>query len=533
MSVPLPVVAGVVICFTFLVIGVTAVGDHSRPGVVSFGALCLLFGVFSVVSGTLLATDTGLLVVWVAVLELLILGWLVFTIAYTGRGPAVSPPLLAGLAGLVSLVMLGILVAPFVPSSVRELLFPINFVFQSVVLSLGVYGLFVAVRSVFVYDDVPTGGRLIVLGFGSGVGLIAVLPVVVADTAVAAAVSMGVSGLVALVGGLAVGRYRVFASGASAGHLAREQVLDEMAVGVVIVDRTGRILDSNEAFETMFGLDRQPVGDSLAAITGPLSAGESVSLTTAEGRRDCVVTRTPLTAVDDRPIGEAYRIRDVTERRTREQRLDVLNRVLRHNLRNDLDAMDAFAEAVERTPETVDATEIGTRIGDTARTLADIGSTVERGERLLSRDTIEAAPVDVGSLAHTVADRLADEYPGTVRVETDGTTVVRTDTAIVETVLGEVVENGVEHGPGPDAVVTVRVTTIADGVEVVVRDNGPGIPEQERAVLLDGEESPLRHGSGVGLWFVNWGLSRLGGELQFREPDDDGSVVTIRIPTRS
>lgn len=53
---------------------------------------------------------------------------------------------------------------------------------------------------------------------------------------------------------------------------------------------------------------------------------------------------------------------------------------------------------------------------------------------------------------------------------------------------------------------------------------------RERAVLLDAEESPLRHGSGVGLWFVNWGVSRLGGGPRFRGRDEGGTVVSLTVP---
>ncbi|MFB6175601.1 MAG: PAS domain-containing protein [Halobaculum sp.] len=186
--------------------------------------------------------------------------------------------------------------------------------------------------------------------------------------------------VVAVTGAVAVRRSRVFAGRASAGHLAREQILNEMIAAVVIVDRANRVLDVNEAFSAVFGLNRRPVGEPLGDLTGSLPTGDPVSLTTADGRRDCVVTRTPLTAANDRRIGETYRIRDVTERGTREQRLDMLNRVLRHDLCNNLDAMDAFVETVERTPQEVDPIEVGTRIGNTATELAAIGSTVERGE---------------------------------------------------------------------------------------------------------------------------------------------------------
>lgn len=58
-----------------------------------------------------------------------------------------------------------------------------------------------------------------------------------------------------------------------------------------------------------------------------------------------------------------------------------------------------------------------------------------------------------------------------------------------------------------DAVVD-RVAERDDRVQLAIRDNGPGIPEEEAAVL-EGEQEiqPLYHGNGMGLWFVYYVMS--------------------------
>jgi len=68
------------------------------------------------------------------------------------------------------------------------------------------------------------------------------------------------------------------------------------------------------------------------------------------------------------------------------------------------------------------------------------------------------------------------------------------------------VENGLEHGVKADpSAEQVRINTYeADGKTVIeVEDDGPGIPEDELAVLDRHGESALEHGSGVGLWLVD------------------------------
>jgi sensor histidine kinase regulating citrate/malate metabolism len=73
--------------------------------------------------------------------------------------------------------------------------------------------------------------------------------------------------------------------------------------------------------------------------------------------------------------------------------------------------------------------------------------------------------------------------------------------------------------------------TGADGwVAVSVADDGPGIEPTEYDVLKRGTETPLRHGSGIGLWIVKWGVDHLGGRISFDERDPRGTAVTVCVP---
>jgi signal transduction histidine kinase len=65
-------------------------------------------------------------------------------------------------------------------------------------------------------------------------------------------------------------------------------------------------------------------------------------------------------------------------------------------------------------------------------------------------------------------------------------------------------------------------------VTVTVRDRGPGVPEHELAVIREGDESALEHGSGLGLWLVQWGVTALGGDLDFET--SDGTTASVTLP---
>ena len=101
-----------------------------------------------------------------------------------------------------------------------------------------------------------------------------------------------------------------------------------------------------------------------------------------------------------------------------------------------------------------------------------------------------------------------------------------TVTPDIEHALDNLVENAAEHTPGDDATVEVSLARSADGVEITVEDDGPGIPENELTVLERGSEEVLDHGSGIGLWIVTMVVEEIDGTIQY---DTDGSGTTITL----
>jgi signal transduction histidine kinase len=103
--------------------------------------------------------------------------------------------------------------------------------------------------------------------------------------------------------------------------------------------------------------------------------------------------------------------------------------------------------------------------------------------------------------------------------------------AIIRKLLSELVDNAISHNTESTPCVEVTVRSCDDSTaEIVVADNGPGIPDRERAVLTDGTETQLKHGRGIGLWTVKWAVTQLGGDIVFGVNDPDGSIVTVRLP---
>ncbi|WP_276271594.1 ATP-binding protein [Haloarcula litorea] len=465
--------------------------------------------------------------------------WAAFGVEYAGQGQMATRRRLAAVLGFPVLVLGNYALLPSFDGLVRALLRLVGALLLISVFALGLYGLVLIVQAGN-ERGVPARVRLALLVVGAGVTLLFVplffrQPILVSSPEPTAA-TVAVLAVVAAAVAPVRSHPDLFAGAPDSDSLARRAVLDEMGP-VVVVDHEDRVVDLNEPAERVFGVDPADAhGRPLPTVLGETvdtSASGPVTLATTSGRRTFEVRVSSLTARNGETVGRAFRFRDVTERKTEEQRLTVLNRVLRHNLRNDLDAVRAFAETLDEQPST-DAAAAARRIRALSEELRELCDTIETTEELLAGGDRETAVVDVRALAGSVADAVEADWPDSeVAVAAAGREpTVRTDPEVLRAALRAVVENGVEHTDASAPRVDIEVTGTGDAVDIAVRDTGVGIPDEELAVLLEGDETPLRHGSGLGLWLVHWSVRRLGGDLSFSERSPRGSVVELTVPSQ-
>lgn len=212
-------------------------------------------------------------------------------------------------------------------------------------------------------------------------------------------------------------------------------------------------------------------------------------------------------------------------------RLEVFNRILRHNLRNQLDVIRSHAETLEATTETDHAEEI---LAATT-TLAGLGNRARRIDQLLSRD-LDPESVDLTEVVtRLVAETETDENEVTVTTSLPERAPLVTDAEALRAVLRSPLENARAYADS-----RVAVAVAADGEEYIVEihDDGPGVPSAELDSLAADTETQLQHSRGLGLWQLKWGIDALGGEFSVttdeeaatEEATDGGTTVRIQLP---
>lgn len=515
------------------------VTDRAPPNAGAFGALTgglLLWALCSLLSEFPHAWGIGANLAGIAQLvpAVFVPGlWLVYVLGYTGRETGLTRVRIAVFV-LLALPLVGA-VATFsgdpTESAVRRSL--ASLVGTALLLLVGIYtySVFIFLRYGWSHRRVSKPQLAVQIGAVSA-------PYAVGAIGDGAAVVDGVTGGLLLSGMLsivAVRRYPVLMRFPKTPYVARSRVVEALQEAVIVIDWEGAVLDVNTAAERY-------LDDSAARlIATPLSAvvdefaGESLSpgstgtvgLQTADGRRLFQYTVSAVggttTAESADPIARAVVLRDITDRRTREQRLSVLTRVLRHNVRNTLDVILAHADHVQDESHR-------TAIRQRARDLESTSRKARAAEAVMTESSGEPSLVDLTAVVADVATEARIDHPAcTVSVSTATDASIRSHRSVVRRLVAELVENALVHSE-PAATVAITVGTATDGTpRIVVGDDGPGIPERERALLSKPSETPLEHGLGVGLWFVNWAVSQLGAELSFPHADETGTTVVVRF----
>ncbi|MEZ3142584.1 histidine kinase N-terminal 7TM domain-containing protein [Halobaculum sp. MBLA0143] len=224
-------------------------------------------------------------------------------------------------------------------------------------------------------------------------------------------------------------------------------------------------------------------------------------------------------------------IRDVTERQRYEQRLRVLNRVLRHDLRNDANVVLGYADLLLKSDLDPAVRERAEAVRRKANRLVELGEQAREVDRTLHAEGGETHRIQLDDVVDSVAWRARETYPeAQVDTECEGECAALGND-LVDSALWHLVSNGIEHNDSAEPWVRVSVESTDDWVRVTVTDDGPGIPESERNVLEHGTETALEHGSGLGLWLVKWITDSVGGDVSFAERDPRGSIVTVELAT--
>lgn len=309
----------------------------------------------------------------------------------------------------------------------------------------------------------------------------------------------------------------------------------------------------NDAFVSTFGYEAQDVfGANLGSLI--VAEGEEldqniwfqqgrdrereVTRTTATGERRTFLRRT---AVATRPDGkiEGYGIyTDITDRKERERvlktqrdNLNILNQVVRHDIRNNIQVVLSYAHLLEDYVEE-SGQEYVEQVVEVANEAVDITQTAREVTEMTLKTDVDHFSLPLKKILRESVEEIKSSHEqSTIVVEGQIPAVEVLADNMLNSVFRNLLKNAVLHNDKEVPIVTVSALVTDDTVRVEVADNGLGISDDRKEQIFEkGEQGLDSEGTGLGLYLVQTLVDRYGGVVWVEDNDPEGSVFVVELP---
>lgn len=322
--------------------------------------------------------------------------------------------------------------------------------------------------------------------------------------------------------------------------MSRDMMVDNINEGIIFIGRRSKIIDINKRAREILDLEGsdfkemtlQEINPKIAkALRSPGNRkAEKIHIAIFKEGRTFDVKFTNLFTPRGSLLGYLILLQDITERK-RYQRdlennkeelrrsnevLEVINKILRHDLMNDLMVMKMAKGTYHRTKD--------------IKILDKMDSSLERSLSLIKRmRELEMSmkrgksfyPVDLGKALREASYKF--DIPVTVK----GSCRILADEAI-HSILLNLLTNAKKHG-GADHV-NVFIEPVNGYCRMIVRDNGRGMPmDVAERIFEEGFSHGENRGSGLGMYIVKRTMERYGGSARIERSGPEGTTIILNF----
>ncbi len=336
-------------------------------------------------------------------------------------------------------------------------------------------------------------------------------------------------------------------------HANTQRIIESSAVAILVCDAGGRILSSNRRTTELFGLDaREIVGKKLDEYIElpedwkaqlPFHAENAETRSRQDPPAHFIMALSVLELETGSFNGRVVVLQDVSELRSlqdrvREQeRLAALGRFaagLAHEINTPLTGISSYAQMLgSLTPEEDRRAELVEKIINQSFRVARIVSNLRELVRGSGEDPQLMEISTVGCMAALDAARsLGAEHRLRCSHPSEGLFAWAAEGAI-ELALANLIRNAIEASP-PDTPVELEFREESGRALILVRDRGPGVPEEIRPKVFDAFVTTKTEGggTGLGLAITRDMISRLGGKVSLRQLPEGGTEAVVELKGR-
>lgn len=323
-------------------------------------------------------------------------------------------------------------------------------------------------------------------------------------------------------------------------------ITENMKEGFLVIDQDANILTYNSAALKLLDIV-SPAEKSVLRFCRTKEFRDVISEVLSGKRAENVMVReersysliaNPVVQKDE-VIGAVIIILDITESEKRDTLRREFTANVSHELKTPLTSISGFAELMkEGDVSKENVIDFSKSIYDEAQRLITLVNDIIRLSELDGQGiSFESETVDLYELAEEVIRRLEHEA-GKRNIAfhlIGGRAEVTGVRKILDEMLFNLCDNAIKYNQ-KDGLVDVVVNQNRDGVNVIVRDNGIGIPAAhqdrvfERFYRVDKSHSKKAGGTGLGLAIVKHGAIYHHAKISLESAVDMGTTVTIAFP---
>lgn len=326
-------------------------------------------------------------------------------------------------------------------------------------------------------------------------------------------------------------------------------------IAVWIVSEPGEFEYVSAGFESIWGIPAESIRDDLSRLVESIHpedrtrvrsqieqsmAGDEVSEISYEARvvrpdgtvRWTQTRQFPLEgSSSDTPEVVGVSV-DITEQKRREEELEALNRIVRHDIRNDMNILLAWAGMLEEHVDD-DGEEHLQKIltaGDHVVELTDIAR--DYVETLTGGGEISVKPIRLDDVLRKEIDLRRESYPDAgITIADDIPEVEVAANEMLQSVFKNLLNNAVQHNDNEQPRVDVSFELRGETVVVRIADNGPGIPDEQKAAIFEkGQKGIGSSGTGIGLYLVETLVNQYGGDVSVEDNTPTGTIFSVSLP---
>lgn len=229
-------------------------------------------------------------------------------------------------------------------------------------------------------------------------------------------------------------------------------------------------------------------------------------------------------------------LREVTSTLEQERdELHLLHRVVRHNLRNDINVLYGCMDLLTEDRTTAESSDLHRTVYSK---LEEMEGNLERLRQIRQvtastpATTTATVPDAIYSVIGSHPEITGDEA---ISVSCPGEITIECNHMLREG-IAELLTNAITHNTADTPTIDIDVApedSPPGTVAIHITDNGPGLPKQEIDAIQarrNGELSQVLHSNGIGIWFVDWMITHSGGDLQVDVSNPDGTRITLCLP---